>query len=113
MFSKNYATPWYWEMLTRNFKKIFKEVPLNISLYVFGPGDDPKEVATPAELLTVSVRMARAGVDNLLYLTERKPAKSKTSRKQQSTKSNSANASEPTAVNQSKNTSTWSRAGKR
>ena len=72
MFSKNYATPWYWEMLTRNFKKIFKEVPLNISLYVFGPGDDPKEVATPSELLTVSTRMARAGVDNILYLTEKK-----------------------------------------
>jgi hypothetical protein len=71
MFSKNYATPWYWEMLTRAFKKIFKEVPLNISLYVFGPGDDPREVATPSELLTVSVRMARAGVDNLLYLTEK------------------------------------------
>ncbi len=26
MFSKNYATPWYWEMLTRNFKKLFKDV---------------------------------------------------------------------------------------
>ena len=71
MFSKNYATPWYWEMLTRAFKKLFKEVPLNISLYVFGPGDDPKEVPSPSELLTVSVRMARAGVDNLLYLTEK------------------------------------------
>jgi hypothetical protein len=58
-------------MLTRNFKKLFKEVPLNISLYVFGPGDDPKEVPTPSELLTVSVRMARAGVDGLLYLTEK------------------------------------------
>jgi len=46
-------------------------VPLNISLYVFGPGDDPKEVPTPSELLTVSVRMARAGVDNILYLTEK------------------------------------------
>ena len=71
MFSKNYATPWYWEMLTRNFKKLFKDVPLNISLYVFGPGDDPKEVPTPSELLTVSARMARAGVDGLLYLTEK------------------------------------------
>ncbi|HLC00841.1 MAG TPA: hypothetical protein VJL33_05955, partial [Candidatus Bathyarchaeia archaeon] len=70
MFSKNYATPWYWEMLTRNFKKLFKEVPLNISLYVFGPGDDPREVPTASELLTVSCRMARAGVDNILYLTE-------------------------------------------
>jgi hypothetical protein len=70
MFNKNYATPWYNEMLTRNFKKLFKDVPLNIALYVIGPGDDPKETPTPSELLTVSVRMARAGVDGLLYLTE-------------------------------------------
>jgi hypothetical protein len=46
-------------------------VPLNISLYVFGPGDDPREVPSASELLTVSVRMARAGVDNLLYLTDK------------------------------------------
>ena len=71
MFSKNYATPWYFETLTRNFKKIFKDVPLNISLYVFGPGDNPHEVPTPRELMTVSVRMARAGVDNILYLAEK------------------------------------------
>ena len=71
MFNKNYATPWYNEMLTRNFKKLFKDVPLNIALYVIGPGDDPKETPTPAELLTVSVRMARAGVDGLLYLTDK------------------------------------------
>ncbi len=71
MFSKNYATPWYWEMLTRNFKKLFKDTPLNIALYVFGPGDDPREVPTTSELLTVSVRMARAGVDNILYLAEK------------------------------------------
>ncbi len=71
MFSKNYATPWYWEMLTRNFKKLFKDVKLNIALYVIGPGDDPRETPTPSELLTVSVRMARAGVDGLLYLTDK------------------------------------------
>jgi hypothetical protein len=71
MFSKNYATPWYWEMLTRNFKKLFKDVKLNIALYVIGPGDDPKECPTPSELLTVSVRMARAGVDGILYLTDK------------------------------------------
>jgi hypothetical protein len=71
MFSKNYATPWYWEMLTRNFKKLFKDTKLNIALYVIGPGDDPKETPTPSELLTVSVRMARAGVDGLLYLTDK------------------------------------------
>ena len=71
MFSKNYATPWYWEMLTRNFKKLFKNVKLNIALYVIGPGDDPRETPTPSELLTVSVRMARAGADGLLYLTDK------------------------------------------
>ncbi len=68
MFSKNYATPWYWEMLSRNFKKLLKK-PMYISLYVFGPGDDPKDVPTPSELLTVSVRCARAGIDGILYLT--------------------------------------------
>jgi hypothetical protein len=71
MFSKNYATPWYWEMLTRNFKKLFKDTKLNIALYVIGPGDDPRETPTPSEILTVSVRMARAGVDGLLYLTDK------------------------------------------
>jgi len=58
-------------MLTRNFKKLFKDVKLNIALYVIGPGDDPRETPTPSELLTVSVRMARAGVDGLLYLTDK------------------------------------------
>jgi hypothetical protein len=71
MFSKNYATPWYWEMLVRNFKKLFKDVKLNCALYVIGPGDDPKETPTTSELLTVSVRMARAGTDGILYLTDK------------------------------------------
>ncbi len=71
MFSKNYATPWYWEMLVRNFKKLFKDTKLNCALYVIGPGDDPKETPTPSELLTVSVRMARAGADGILYLTDK------------------------------------------
>jgi hypothetical protein len=70
MFSKNYATPWYWEMLSRGFKKILKK-PLYISLYVFGPGDDPAEIPTTRELITVSVRAARAGVDGILYLTDK------------------------------------------
>ena len=46
MFSKNYATPWYFEMLTRGFKKLLKK-PFYISLYVYGPGDNPKDVPTP------------------------------------------------------------------
>jgi hypothetical protein len=68
MFSKSYATPWYWETLSRGFKKILKKT-MYISLYVFGPGDLPTDVPTPAELLTVSVRCARAGIDGILYLT--------------------------------------------
>jgi len=69
MFSKNYATPWYWEMIARAFKKILKK-PFYISLYVYGPGDDPKDVPTTQELLTVSVRCARAGAEGFLYLTD-------------------------------------------
>ncbi len=68
IFSKNYATPWYWEMLTRGFKKLLKK-PFYISLYVYGPGDNPADVPTASELLTVSVRCARAGTDGILYLT--------------------------------------------
>jgi hypothetical protein len=69
MFSKNYATPWYFEMLSRGFKEILKK-PVYISLYVFGPGDDPKDVPAPSELLTVSARCARTGIDGILYLIE-------------------------------------------
>jgi len=70
MFSKNYATPWYWEMLCMAFKKLLKK-PVYISLYVFGPGDDPKEVPSPTELLTVSVRCGRTGIDGILYLADK------------------------------------------
>jgi len=69
MFSKNYATPWYWEMLTRGFKKLLTK-PFYISLYVYGPGDNPQDVPTPSELLTVSTRCARVGLDGFLYLTD-------------------------------------------
>jgi hypothetical protein len=69
MFSKNYATPWYWEMLTRNFKKLLKK-PFYVSFYVYGPGDTPQDVPTPAELLTVTARSARAGADGFLFLTD-------------------------------------------
>ncbi len=70
MFSKNYATPWYWETITRNFKKLLKK-PFFVSLYVFGPGDTLGDVPPTEELLTLSVRCARAGADGILYLTER------------------------------------------
>ena len=66
MLSKSYATPWYWEMLSRGFKKILKK-PVYISLYVSCPGDSPKDVPPPAELLNTSVRCARTGIDGILY----------------------------------------------
>jgi hypothetical protein len=69
MFSKNYATPWYWEMLARGFKKLLKK-PFYISFYVYGPGDNPSDVPTTPELLTVTARCARVGVDGFLYLTD-------------------------------------------
>jgi hypothetical protein len=71
MYSKNYVTPWYWEMLTRGLKKLFKDVKLNIALYVFGPGDNPTEVPAPSELVMISVRAGRAGADGILYLTDK------------------------------------------
>lgn len=69
MFSKNYATPWYFEMLTRAFKKLLKK-PFYVALYVYGPGDDPKDAPTIQELLVTSVRCVRSGADGLLYLTD-------------------------------------------
>jgi hypothetical protein len=70
MFSKNYATPWYWEMLTRGFKKILKK-SFHIAFYVYGPGDNPADVPPPAEVLTVSTRCVRVGgLEGFLYLVD-------------------------------------------
>ncbi len=70
MFSKNYATPWYWEMLTRGFNKLLKK-PFFIALYVYGPGDAPADVPPPSEILTVSTRCVRVGgLEGFLYLTD-------------------------------------------
>jgi hypothetical protein len=67
IFSKNYATPWYCEMLARGFKKLLTK-PFYINLYVYGPGDVPQDVPTPAEILTATVRCARVGgVDGFVY----------------------------------------------
>ncbi len=70
MFSKNYATPWYWEMLARAFKKLLTK-PMYINFYVYGPGDMPQDVPPLAEILTVTVRCARVGgIDGFVYLTD-------------------------------------------
>ncbi len=69
MFSKSYATQWYFETTARAFKKILKK-PVYINLYVYGPGDSPNEVPTISDLLKVSVRICRTGVDGIFYLAE-------------------------------------------
>jgi hypothetical protein len=69
MFSKAYPSPWYWEMLARAFKKLLKK-PVFTNLYVRGPNDDPNQVPSVKELLTVAVRIARTGVDGIIFLAE-------------------------------------------
>ena len=69
MFSKAYPSPWYWEMLARPFKKRLKK-PIFTNLYVRGPNDDPNQVPSVKELLTVAVRIARTGVDGIIFLAE-------------------------------------------
>jgi len=68
-FSKSYATPWYFETLARAFKNILKK-PVYINLYVHGPGDNPNEVPKTEDLLKTAVRIARTGVDGIIFLTE-------------------------------------------
>lgn len=66
-WSRSYATPWYFEMLARSFKKVLKK-PVYPGLYIRGPGDDPNEVAKPEQILKTACRIARTGVDGLIFL---------------------------------------------
>ena len=56
-------------MLARAFKKQLKK-PVFTNLYVRGPNDDPNQVPSVKELLTVAVRIARTGVDGIIFLAE-------------------------------------------
>lgn len=69
MFSQNYATAWYWESLARAFKKILKK-QVYVNLYIWGPGDDPRNIPTVDQLLKVSVRIGRTGIDGIIYLSD-------------------------------------------
>lgn len=69
LFSRSYITSWYFETLARAFKKLLKK-PVFVNFYVFGPGETPETVPTVPQILTVSCRAARAGVDGIIYLAE-------------------------------------------
>jgi len=69
MFSKAYPSPWYWEMLARAFKSKLKK-PVFANLYVRGPNDDPKQTPPVKDLLTVATRIARTGIDGIIFLAE-------------------------------------------
>jgi hypothetical protein len=66
-WSRSYATPWYFETMARAFKKVLKK-PVYPGLYIRGPGDDPNEVEKPAQIIKTACRIARTGVDGLIFL---------------------------------------------
>ena len=66
-WSKTYASPWYFETLARSFKKLLKK-PVYPGLYIRGPGDDPNELEGHTQILKTACRIARTGVDGLIFL---------------------------------------------
>ena len=66
-WSKTYASPWYFETMARSFKKLLKK-PVYPGLYIQGPGDDPNELENHTQLLKTACRIARTGVDGLIFL---------------------------------------------
>ena len=91
MFSKNYATPWYWEMLSTSIQKAARRKPILHKPVRFRSRRHPADVPTASELLTVSARIARAGVDGILYLTEKAKPNPRLPKSSSRTKLNSEN----------------------
>jgi hypothetical protein len=70
MFSKSYPTPWYWEMLARAFKSKLKK-PVFVNFYVRGPNETWETVAPHRQIMTVATRVARTGIDGVIFLAEK------------------------------------------
>ncbi len=70
MFSKAYPTPWYWEMLARAFKSKLKK-PVFVNFYVRGPNETWETVAPARQIMTVATRVARTGIDGIIFLAEK------------------------------------------
>jgi hypothetical protein len=69
MFSRAYPSPWYWETIARAFKSFLRK-PMFVNFYVFGPGETAETVPTVKQVLTVATRVARTGVDGIIFLAE-------------------------------------------
>jgi hypothetical protein len=70
MFSKAYPSPWYWETIARGWKSFLKK-PVFCNFYVRGPGETWDTVATTPQVMTVATRVARTGVDGIIFLAEK------------------------------------------
>jgi hypothetical protein len=70
MFSKAYPTPWYWETIARGFKSKLKK-PTYVNFYVRGPNETWDTVATTKQIMTVATRVARQGIDGVIFLAEK------------------------------------------
>jgi hypothetical protein len=70
MFSKAYPSPWYWETIARGFKSILKK-PVFVNFYVRGPNETWDTVASTKQIMTVATRVARQGVDGIIFLAEK------------------------------------------
>ena len=70
MFSKAYPTPWYWETIARGYKSFLKK-PVFVNFYVRGPNETWETVAPADQVMTVATRVARQGVDGIIFLAEK------------------------------------------
>ena len=70
MFSKAYPTPWYWETIARGYKSFLKK-PVYVNFYVRGPNETWDTVAPAKQVMTVATRVARQGVDGIIFLAEK------------------------------------------
>jgi hypothetical protein len=70
MFSKAYPTPWYWETIARGYKSFLKK-PVFVNFYVRGPNETWETVAPHRQIMTVATRVARTGIDGVIFLAEK------------------------------------------
>ncbi|HIJ08916.1 TPA: hypothetical protein HA274_06250, partial [Candidatus Bathyarchaeota archaeon] len=61
---------WYWESIARGFKSFLRK-PVLVNFYVRGPGETWDTVAPTKQIMTVATRVARTGIDGIIFLAEK------------------------------------------